>query len=250
MIKFFRKIRKKLLAENRFNKYFLYAIGEIVLVVIGILIALQINNWNENRKELSEVNLILQNLNDEFSANRTLIKATKRESVNVKKVGVALMNLFGKSKDEIISKKPDSLLYLVLEPGDFRASENTINDLIQSGRLKLLRDKKLKEQLYKWQSTLKDYDAAYNRIEIKIDEDILPYLSKNYALKDIDKYGALKWEKSSTLNVDKYKIFNDIEFENILDDYLYRVTTTQVIIDDLKKIIDNILKETNKKVVK
>ncbi len=50
MIKFFRKIRQTLIAENRFSKYLLYAIGEIMLVVIGILIALQINNWNEGRK--------------------------------------------------------------------------------------------------------------------------------------------------------------------------------------------------------
>jgi hypothetical protein len=49
MIKFFRKIRQKLLAENKFSKYLVYAIGEIILVVIGILIALQINNWNQNR---------------------------------------------------------------------------------------------------------------------------------------------------------------------------------------------------------
>ena len=50
MIKFFRKIRQNLLLENKTSKYFKYAIGEIVLVVIGILIALQINNWNEERK--------------------------------------------------------------------------------------------------------------------------------------------------------------------------------------------------------
>jgi hypothetical protein len=50
MIKFFRKIRQRLLSENRLGKYFLYAIGEIVLVVIGILIALQINNWNETQR--------------------------------------------------------------------------------------------------------------------------------------------------------------------------------------------------------
>lgn len=49
MIKFFRKIRKNLISEGKTRKYFKYAIGEIVLVVIGILIALQINNWNENR---------------------------------------------------------------------------------------------------------------------------------------------------------------------------------------------------------
>lgn len=50
MIKFFRKIRQHLLSENRFRNYFMYAAGEIILVVIGILIALQINNWNEGRK--------------------------------------------------------------------------------------------------------------------------------------------------------------------------------------------------------
>jgi Family of unknown function (DUF6090) len=50
MIKFFRKIRQNLLSEGKTGKYLKYAIGEIILVVIGILIALQINNWNENRK--------------------------------------------------------------------------------------------------------------------------------------------------------------------------------------------------------
>ncbi len=50
MIKFFRKIRQKLLSENKFSKYLIYAVGEIILVVIGILIALQINSWNDNRK--------------------------------------------------------------------------------------------------------------------------------------------------------------------------------------------------------
>ena len=53
MIKFFRKIRQQLLTENKFSKYLLYAIGEIVLVMIGILLALQVNTWNENRKSNS-----------------------------------------------------------------------------------------------------------------------------------------------------------------------------------------------------
>ena len=50
MIKFFRKIRYDLMEKNKTGKYLKYAIGEIVLVVIGILVALQINNWNEQRK--------------------------------------------------------------------------------------------------------------------------------------------------------------------------------------------------------
>ena len=62
MIKFFRKIRQRLLTENKFNKYFLYAIGEIVLVVIGILIALQINNWNDNQKDQKQARTYLKGI--------------------------------------------------------------------------------------------------------------------------------------------------------------------------------------------
>ncbi|MFT4660619.1 MAG: hypothetical protein ACI8XB_000887 [Patiriisocius sp.] len=69
MIKFFRKIRQNLFMENKTGKYFKYAIGEIVLVVIGIIIALQINNWNENRKELKVEQSIIFNLNTEFKNN-------------------------------------------------------------------------------------------------------------------------------------------------------------------------------------
>ncbi|WP_019669892.1 DUF6090 family protein [Eudoraea adriatica] len=81
MIKFFRHIRKQLLTENppagsrmagKFSKYLLYAIGEIVLVVIGILIALSINNWNEERKTRKIEKRILEELveNLEFNTDR------------------------------------------------------------------------------------------------------------------------------------------------------------------------------------
>ena len=66
MIKFFRNIRKSLLTENRFNKYLVYAIGEIVLVVIGILIALQINIWNESRKNKENIERILKEIQQDL----------------------------------------------------------------------------------------------------------------------------------------------------------------------------------------
>jgi hypothetical protein len=77
MIKFFRKIRQKILTENKFSKYLLYAIGEIALVVIGILIALSSNNWNESRKTH------LQDI--EFLNNVEMLQcynATMRESLH------------------------------------------------------------------------------------------------------------------------------------------------------------------------
>ena len=75
MIKFFRKIRQKLLSENKFSKYLLYAIGEIILVVIGILIALQINNWNENRKLNDAKNKTLEHIKKEVLSNQKFIES-------------------------------------------------------------------------------------------------------------------------------------------------------------------------------
>ena len=69
MIKFFRRIRKQLLTENKFSKYLLYAVGEIVLVVIGILIALSINNWNEARKTKSQERDVLLQMKRNLEAD-------------------------------------------------------------------------------------------------------------------------------------------------------------------------------------
>ena len=61
MIKFFRKIRQNMIKENKVSTYLLYAIGEIILVMVGILLAVQVNNWNENRKlQNEEINLLLE----------------------------------------------------------------------------------------------------------------------------------------------------------------------------------------------
>lgn len=69
MIKFFRRIRQRLVTENKFSKYILYALGEIVLVVIGILIALQINNWNEKRKLTAYEEKLLSQLKVDLTRN-------------------------------------------------------------------------------------------------------------------------------------------------------------------------------------
>src|SRR6056297_1334171 len=74
MIKFFRKIRQNLLSEGKTGKYFKYAIGEIILVVIGILIALQINNWNEARKKKQVEKQVLISLFQEVEKDRIMLK--------------------------------------------------------------------------------------------------------------------------------------------------------------------------------
>jgi len=79
MIKFFRHIRKKLLKENNFSRYTLYALGEILLVVVGILIALQINNWNEERKQRVEEIKLLQNFKASLEADTARVNGNIRD---------------------------------------------------------------------------------------------------------------------------------------------------------------------------
>lgn len=69
MLRFFRKMRKSLVPENRFGRYFFYAVGEIVLVVIGILIALQINTWNQERINRNREHIALLDLNKTLETN-------------------------------------------------------------------------------------------------------------------------------------------------------------------------------------
>ena len=74
MIKLFRKIRQNLLSEGKTIKYFKYAIGEIILVVIGILMALQINNWNENRIQVKLANSILEEIYNNLQTDQKELK--------------------------------------------------------------------------------------------------------------------------------------------------------------------------------
>ena len=78
MIKFFRKIRLNLISESKTGKYIKYAVGEIILVVIGILIALSINNWNEQRKQNNEEIYILNQLKVEFKADSIKINTLEK----------------------------------------------------------------------------------------------------------------------------------------------------------------------------
>ena len=78
MIKFFWKIRLNLISEGKTGKYIKYAVGEIILVVIGILIALSINNWDEQRKQNNEEIYILNQLKVEFKADSIKINTLEK----------------------------------------------------------------------------------------------------------------------------------------------------------------------------
>ena len=78
MLRFFRQIRQRLLTENRFSKYLLYAIGEILLVVIGILIALQIDTWNEERKNRAFEREVLAQIKENLVQDRKALEVVAK----------------------------------------------------------------------------------------------------------------------------------------------------------------------------
>jgi len=245
MIKFFRHIRKSLLMENKTGKYFKYAIGEIILVMIGILLALQVNNWNENRLAKLEEKSILSNLNQEFLQNKEALKNDLKVSDEAYQSGLIIMDLIGKSRTELESINTDSILYKTVEYNSFNPSENALSDLLQSGRLQILQNEKLKDLLYQWTRILKRTVENFEGFDNKIENDVLTYLTTHHSLKDIDYYGTLKWKSKSVLKIDKLKIFEDIEYENLMDDALYRLLNYLDNLKEAQAIIDNIIQETN-----
>lgn len=85
MLNLIRQLRRDLLARNKLKVYLLYGLGEVLLVVIGILLALQIDNWNEERKETIELNNYLQNISNNITSDRQQIIDIKsfRDSVRL-----------------------------------------------------------------------------------------------------------------------------------------------------------------------
>lgn len=243
MIKFFRRIRYNLMETGKTGKYFKYAIGEIVLVVIGILIALQINNWNQERLQQQSELKFLKGIQAEFKLNKDyLINSIKMNQEGLK-TGKEIMNLMNQDVEILKRINIDSLLFQIFEYGGFEISENTILEVMQVGQLQNLENDQLKSFILEWSQQKIKIDR--NRITLTEKSDYLVrYLMTRYPLKNIDKYGVLAWKNPSTIEVDKYAIFTDLEFENIIDDLLYNLTSFNNRIIAILEVIDGILKNS------
>ncbi|MEZ2414419.1 DUF6090 family protein [Muriicola sp. E247] len=93
MINFFRKIRKQLLLQNKFSRYLLYAIGEILLVVLGILIALQVDNWNEKRKDHLKLTKILHDIVEDIDIDIFQLNRACEELLVTNEFAKSFLNL-------------------------------------------------------------------------------------------------------------------------------------------------------------
>ena len=180
MIKFFRHIRQSLIMKNQTGKpalpaslsgrqagrYFKYAIGEIILVVIGILIALSINNWNENRKLENDKQKLMFALKQEFLINKKTLEEHEnglhKHNANLNKV----INFSAGTVDLSIDSLRDYSGHLAYQTR-LSMLNSVLEEAISSGKFEMLSDS-LKQKL----SLIKDYSKSRNDIS-KINDDII-----------------------------------------------------------------------------
>lgn len=241
MIKFFRRIRKQLLSENKFNKYLLYAIGEIILVVIGILIALQINNWNEERLENNREKITVQNLNTEFQENLRDL-----DSINtiLQRTILATETIFGKFKEDNLQETDpiDSLLHHVIESPSWKPSEFVLNDLQNSGGLSKLNNPELKILLFNWSRFFKELQETMDQTE-KTNINLIEYIREHGSLRNIDTKSKTFPYGPSQLKMNNSSLLQNIQFENYIDDKLYVLKESEVAYAQARTLIQKILKE-------
>ncbi len=199
MIKFFRKIRQNMIKENKFSKYLLYAIGEIILVVIGILIALSLNGWKEDRIKHNEELQTLRQLREEFNAN--LVQLDEKISMRTAMVNAGVMLLKYHDAPSIII--PDSVVVYLARTTVAPTFDPITNDLISGGRLYLIQNLELRSKLSKWPSDLVQVTEEETAWIFILRNNYLPFLYQQYPIRNIN---AAKWNRLDvvqTLLLDK-----------------------------------------------
>jgi hypothetical protein len=156
MLRFFRQIRQRLLTDNKFSKYLLYAVGEILLVVIGILIAIQVDNWNNEKENDLQVQKILSALTEEFTENKAQLEQVITYNNKVLSASEKLLNLINTfpnnyNESVVASLIQDYSYYLSYDP-----SKSVLESAISSGDIHLIENDTLVNLLFKWPSMVSD----------------------------------------------------------------------------------------------
>ncbi|WP_052461230.1 DUF6090 family protein [Psychroserpens mesophilus] len=252
MIKFFRKIRQKTLTENKFGKYLTYAIGEIILVVIGILIALSINNWNENRKNSIEERATLENLLENLNLSKIQSEQLISEENQLKQNLIQILGVNSnntKVNTEIIS---DSIFKnAVWDLQSDMPTFNSYNNLKSTNKLSLIKNKNINEKFTelefrqnKLNDILEDRLSVHQiRIDDILENDInfIPLVKSNIPIINIE-------------NESKNNYLQVLEIKRIRNLLGMKLSFTQDVIDfrknldtEIKGLIILIEKELNEK---
>ncbi len=247
MINFFRKTRKKLADDNQFLKYSRYAIGEILLVVIGILIALSINNWNEERKELVKSHDILLEIKENLQFNTSRFMTEIKEEKNViKSIDIVLENI---NKYKVYN---DSLDFHFSNVGYYptASTKSSGYETLKSQGVELIKSTTLRHAI------IELYEKTYNELS-----DIIRESGANHESSLVPLFTELflthrsvpnqPFEKMGATPFDYDKIVHSQKFRGILS--FWRLSRTVAIqlrliaIDKNNELIDAINKELDKK---
>ncbi len=251
MIKFFRKIRQQLLTENKFSKYLLYAIGEIVLVVIGILIALQINTWNENRKRNIEELEYLKRLNVDIAVS---IKKTQFYTDFMLTAASRSSSILENLKNcEIPNSERERFVNGLYHLGKLAPPvfvDGTINELHSTGKILSIKSIELREQLTSMMSVYEEFNVIFSQGTNRV----LPHV--NYIDKKV-KYNIetptrgnseLKW---TDVIFDLDKLCKDDDFitaVSAIRNYTYTATRwNELTLKEFKTFQNAVQKELNLK---
>lgn len=174
MIQVFKKLRLMHLRKQETRKYLSYAIGEIILVVIGILIALQINNWNEQRKESQKEQAILKRLKQEFESNKNQLSA--KISIRDRVIASAsdILSYFDNPETAVL----DSIFFKhgrLLTPTSFDPIQN---NLVASGTVEILQNEDLKRLLINWSTDVIQLQEVETMFLEHHENQVLPYIYK------------------------------------------------------------------------
>ena len=215
MIKFFGKIRHMLLSEKKFGKYLLYAIGEIVLVVIGILIALQVNNYNNRRiertREIKYLKNIVLDLKKDIARLDYLIEFRKSRIISDQDL---IDHINGKPINDL-NKLSWNVVHSMWEE-HFSPNNSTFTELASSGNLSLISNDKIKVLLL-------ELDEIHKTNEMTIDHEEFDY--REYISKQVIRYmklnklfpiytGEKSVEEMHIVASDFTELFKSNEYEN------------------------------------
>ena len=173
MIKFFRHIRKSLLMENktgssghfsRSGKYFKYAIGEIILVVIGILIAIQLNEWRHDSSNTKQKQIVLNALQLEFEANLKQLDTVLFYMGKVQEYYPIAVKMIENSEENYSKEKISNLIKNLSYTWTFNPSNGALRSAISSSQIHLLENNRLIELLFSWEDVVKDSEEEAIRL--------------------------------------------------------------------------------------
>ena len=217
-----RFFRFKKLVSMETSKYLRYAVGEVILVVIGILIALQVNNWNEYRKEKVEEKKILLSLHNEISNNLESLQVVIDEKNKIIDVNQYIIDNTGKNGEWKSMKPLDSLMnYISLSGWIFVPQNGVLNEIINSGKLLLIENDLIKNEIASLPQLLSLMIEEDRQYRLDLHQYFLPFLSKNYNLIELTKYRELLENYSFKMGETNFsksipELLDSREFENIL----------------------------------